>query len=219
MSGNEISEEFDMSFANGSMRDLAMRMKDIDKQLDDFASLDKSKSKELGASRTSLSEMSDRTVDDDDGLDEMRKELLEIQTAEEIYRAEGGGHHAAATFTATSDGHYRQESAPPMESKDPPGGRVEHRITATVIKPSPTNPIGLSMKTTNGVTRIVGIVEGGLVAQSSLQIGYELITINDVLVRNAKHARLLIQQAHDKVTIVTQQFSEDKTDAKAWAGM
>jgi len=81
--------------------------------------------------------------------------------------------------------------------------KSKNRVVSVVVtKPSTDSPIGISMKTSKGVTRIVAINESGLLKDTNLRAGLALDTINGVKIKSAKHARSLIQACTKKVKIV-----------------
>jgi C-terminal processing protease CtpA/Prc len=187
------SEDFDF-MGDSSMKDLAMRMGDIDKQLDEINEIEKksndsSPQKDTRAlddqmlaaqfedSRTSI--VSDVVLDDDDeALEDLQGELKEFEA-------------------------MQKEAALAASPNNPPSTQMD-TVSATVLKTSPTSPIGISMKTVQGVTRIVSIAENGLLASTALKPGFIIHEINGVNIKNAKHARYMIENAPEKVTIVTQ---------------
>jgi predicted metalloprotease with PDZ domain len=137
--------------------------------------------------------VSDEIVDDDgcsgpsEALAQMQQELKEAEERQKKEAAE-----AAATASTASL---------LVQATD------DKVVTATIFKPTPESPIGISMKTSNGVTRIVSVSETGLLKDSDLRSGLQMVEINGVEVKNAKHARYLIQACQDKVTIVTYDLS------------
>ena len=100
-----------------------------------------------------------------------------------------------------------QENQASQNTRIPPTQGPENEVSVTVKKPTPDTPIGISMKTSKGVTRIVGILENGLLKNTKLRGGLEIVQINGVGVKNAKHARILIQAANDTVTIEARDLS------------
>jgi hypothetical protein len=198
----ETSEDYD--FMGDGMKDLAMRMGEIDKQLDEIAESEKPKTPEekndvvlnnalpvpnFEDSRASI--VSDEFLDDEDGesgLAEMQRELEEFEALEASAKAERGA------------------LTPPEKT----GGRkVEETISVAVLKPSPTSSVGISMKTSKGVTMIVAIAQQGLCASTDLKPGLELLEINGVPIKNAKHARFMIQNAPKNVLIVAAQMVQE----------
>jgi hypothetical protein len=204
----DVSEEFD--FGDSSMNFLVMRMGEIDKELAEITELEnesneteqpenKSPQKvkisfeDLGASNASDFDFEN---DDDDGaLASLQGELEEFEALEE---------HAKEERAMAKEEPMTIEEPTTKEEPMAIARTVESTISATVLKPSPTTPVGISMKTSKGVTMIVSISEKGLLPNTSLQAGYEIVQINGVNVKNAKHARYIIQNAPEKVTFVTQ---------------
>mmetsp|Transcript_29 Transcript_29/g.84 ORF Transcript_29/g.84 Transcript_29/m.84 type:complete len:214 (+) Transcript_29:537-1178(+) len=206
----DVSEPFE--WASGSMKDLAERMNDIDKQLDEIVDdggrdrLNQSKDSDDSTdddvhgevySSTSPQVISGGTnntsfIDDSDddeeserdydlALDDLQSELNEISVA------------AAAAMA----------ESPSKTSSERPEAAIDTIVTATIRKPTKESTVGISMKTVRGVTRITGIKSDGLLAATSLKPGYEILVINNVKVKNAKHARHLIQEASSGVVIST----------------
>ena len=89
------------------------------------------------------------------------------------------------------------------------GKKVKKSITITLTKPTKESALGISMKTSKGVTRIVSISDEGLLAGSGLKPMYELKEVNGEELKNARHARSLIQAATDEVKIVAVYDEED----------
>ena len=69
---------------------------------------------------------------------------------------------------------------------------VEEIITVSCTKPTPESAIGISMKSSRGVTRIVGVNPEGLLADSKLRADLQLVSVNGIPVKNGKHAKYLI---------------------------
>ena len=91
----------------------------------------------------------------------------------------------------------------------PDGGEEQGRqttqkksIIVTLIKPFKDCPLGISMKTSKRITRIVSISDDGLLAGSGLKAGFQLKQVNGETFTNARHARTLIQNASDEVKIM-----------------
>jgi C-terminal processing protease CtpA/Prc len=133
--------------------------------------------------------VSDEVVDDDgdepsEALALMQQELRE---AEERQQQEVAASKAAGATSSTTTTMLTTDKV----------------VTAIAIKPTPESTIGISMKTTKGVTRIVNVSEAGLLKDSDLRPGLQIVSINGVDVKNAKHARALIQACRETVTLVT----------------
>jgi hypothetical protein len=218
----------DMEFlGNGSMMDLALKMGDLDRVLDEICQIDtqvqtsittnsevKVGSTDIKTGRTTNQEgdgviaagrpsrsfedsattdfSDDEIIDDSEvgnvGLVQMQEELLQAELyANESRRTNKEGTSLPSTST----------SIPTKETAAT--GRL---VTAVAIKPSQDCPVGIRMKTSKGVTLIVGILETGLLRDSDLKCGMELVSVNGVPVANAKHAMHLIQESSTKVQIV-----------------
>lgn len=225
----------DLDFlGNGSMKDIAMKMGDIEKvlaelstELDDTPKSSSTSSRgdddnkkrtgdtavraasndnivAVGAATTATaasyeesatSLLSDGDVYADDtntAVSDMQKELAAFDELERQAKAE---REAAAK--------KRQECiAARTTTRGTVEGSDKTSITVTVTKPDKSSPLGMSMKTSKGVTRIVSIMEHGLLAGSGLQEANELVEINGTAIKNAKHARHIIQAAPTDVKIV-----------------
>jgi hypothetical protein len=79
---------------------------------------------------------------------------------------------------------------------------IKKSITVAVNKPSKDSSVGISMKTSKGITRIVAISDDGLLAGSGLEEKQQLVEVNGVAIKNARHARQLIQTATEEVKMV-----------------
>jgi hypothetical protein len=184
----EASEGEDLDFlGDSSMKDLALRMDEIDKAIEAINEVDKGSPQKKEGSEESPAKGSnyyetpeeatvgvqDVVVDDDDdddadaGLEDLQKEMKQFEA--------------------------NQEQAPAVD---------DEIVTATCVKPTVTSSIGISMKTSKGITRIVAVNPSGLLANSSLRPGLQLIQVNDVNVRNAKHAKFIIDNHPGSITLV-----------------
>lgn len=133
----------------------------------------------------------DEIIDDsgvgNEGLAQMQAELLQAEK-DDIEKQQ-----------------QRQERNPLLSA---PGSTVQDRVekeelvAAIAVKPTQECPVGMSMKTSKGVTTIVGILDTGLLKDSRLRAGMELIQVNGVQIKNAKHARHLIQASAKRVKIL-----------------
>jgi predicted metalloprotease with PDZ domain len=176
----------DMDFlGNGSMMDLVMKMGDLDRVLDEISQIDTNGQK-------STTNFSDDVVDIDDSevgsvaLVQMQRELL-----------------LAEQRTEESPRRNREGNLPPSTSRfvmeTAEKGKL---VTAVAVKPSQDCLLGIRMKKSNGVTMIVNIRDTGLLNDSDLRPGMELVSINDEPIKNAKHAKGLIQGSSARVKIV-----------------
>jgi hypothetical protein len=217
---HDVDEEEIFDWADGSMKELAMKMDDIDKELADIAAVDnKTDSADVTASRSSDPDPadyadsrhvlvsnydSDRNLDNlvEDsthmGLDELKEELEAFQAA-----------------AAAEDESRKVQIAPEQSPSSQPiksssnVRSVDTNITATVTKLTPTTSVGIAMKTTKGVTRIVQISPTGLLKDSSLRSGFEMLRVNGTDGKNAKHFKNLISEALFEVTIEARMFVEE----------
>eukprot|EP00529_Nitzschia_sp_RCC80_P027649 CAMPEP_0113482860 /NCGR_PEP_ID=MMETSP0014_2-20120614/23137_1 /TAXON_ID=2857 /ORGANISM="Nitzschia sp." /LENGTH=258 /DNA_ID=CAMNT_0000376391 /DNA_START=147 /DNA_END=923 /DNA_ORIENTATION=+ /assembly_acc=CAM_ASM_000159 len=102
-----------------------------------------------------------------------------------------------------------------VDGKEEQGKTVQKKsITVTLTKPSKDSPLGISMKTSKSITRIVSISDEGLLAGSGLKPGFQLKQVNGETLKNARHARHLIQNAPDEVKIIAVYKEEEKDDAQ-----
>jgi len=185
----EESEEFDF-LGNGSMKDLAMRMNEIDKEIEAIAEVDKGTPEKEGSSNGSPKknfydnpkeasvEVEDIVLDESDdddgdaGLEDLQKEMKEFE-AQQVK-------HEQAPVTK-----FRTET-----------------ISASCVKPKQSSPVGISMKTSKGITKLVAINPKGLLAQSKLRPGMQLLQVNGVKIKNAKYAKTVIESLHGTITLV-----------------
>ena len=220
----DISEDLDLSFANGSLNDLAMRMGDLDKELDEIAMVgihgDKATTttnKDYDHNQDEVNKRPNEVVphhhhalelsagdglefsdqEDDDGLDDLTKELGKLDAAacqEKQERVKDKSPEqapplAVATTNATTTTSTTLES-------------TTTTVTAAIFKPSPDSSVGISMKTSKGMTMIIKITPGGLASNNTeLQVGMQIVSIDDTPIRNARHARELIQMSILEVRI------------------
>ena len=213
-------------FGDGSMKDITMKMGDLDKVLDEIHQLDEEKpessdvkqaaanlDKESENKGVSLSahdspaavihsiaatDDDDHDDDDDDYIAGMSSDAL-AQMQAELKQVE----------EAEREMQEQQKQAPP-----PPPLSVLHQqtlmgktVSAIATKPTPDSSIGISMKTSKGLTWIVGVSENGLLKDSDLrgEMTMLLKSINGVPIKNARHARTLIVGSQRKVKIVAQE--------------
>lgn len=212
---------------DGSMKDIAMKMGDIDKVLDEIHLLDDEKPNRSGvkdAAATNLDKSSsaqgsptavihsnavtdddfDEADDDDDediagmsiaALAQMQAELKQVEEAEREMQEQ------------QKQKQQMQAPPPPPLSAPPQQTMLGATVTAIATKPTPDSRIGISMKTSKGLTWIVGISESGLLKDSDLRGGKTMLlkSINGVPIKNARHARTLILGSQRKVKIVAQE--------------
>mmetsp|Transcript_12601 Transcript_12601/g.34711 ORF Transcript_12601/g.34711 Transcript_12601/m.34711 type:complete len:237 (-) Transcript_12601:167-877(-) len=214
----ESSEHFD-EWATGSMRDLAQRMDDIDKQLEEIVD---STNDETGSGDGDKNGGAPAGGDDPQHSDGEEETALNTSTMSRK--------HATDTSTVGDFDDYDDDDDDPTEhdydmalgdlqselnevnaaavrSAVPPKAddfqTVQTLVTVSVKKPSKEATVGISMKTVKGVTRITAIRHNGLLKDTDLKRGYEILQVNNVPVKNARHARFLIQETPSVVTIKT----------------
>lgn len=73
--------------------------------------------------------------------------------------------------------------------------------TVTIFKPTPHTSVGISMIISKGITLIIKVTPGGLTSNTHLQVGMQIVSIIDMFIRNARHARELIQTSRIEVSI------------------
>lgn len=188
------SENFDF-LGNSSMFDLAMRMNELDKEIEAISAVDRAREgkiigsprgknnnfyetpEEVSTDQMHVVEESDKYDDDDDdadaGLEDLQREMQQFEAEQE---------HA------------------PIQLQE---GEV---ITAKCIKPTLTSPIGISMKTSKGLTTIVGVAPNGLLANSDLRPNMQLLQVNGCAIKNAKHAKFIIESHPGSITIVARRI-------------
>jgi hypothetical protein len=203
---------------NGSMKDIAMKMGDIDKVLDEINRIDdkpeRSGSEQKGdcnviSNQDAVANPADNSraysgsngpkdiVFDTDDDDEELADLSEVDLAQ----------MQAELKQADDDGEKQQRK---QQSPPPPTTNLGKIVTVIVTKPTPESPLGISMKTSKGITWIVGIADTGLLKGSDLRGGLtmRIQTVNGTPIKNARHARSLIQGSQKKVKIVAQEVKQ-----------
>lgn len=192
------SENFDF-LGNSSMKDLAMRMNELDKEIEAISAAETGSHDQEGQNgirspkgktynfyetpdEISTDQMlafaeGDRYDDDDDdadaGLEDLQKEMQQIEA---------------------------QQEQTPLVLKE------GEAVMATCVKPTLTSSIGISMKTSKGLTTIVGIAPNGLLAKSDLQPNMQLLQVNGCTIKNAKHAKFLIESHPGSITILARRI-------------
>ncbi|KAL3936274.1 MAG: hypothetical protein SGARI_002628 [Bacillariaceae sp.] len=230
---------------NGSMKDIAMKMGDIDKVLDEIHQLDDGKPEGSGclmdemtanyekensndivvSTKDGASALKDTNTFTDGGFDDNRDDddndeddiagmsddafaqmQAELKQVEETEREK-------QQQQQLQEKQQRQQQVqapppPPPLSTPPQPTMFGATVTAIAIKPTFDSSIGISMKTSKGLTWIVGVSENGLLKDSQLkgEMTMLLKSINGVPVKNARHGRSVIQGAHRKVKIVAQEI-------------
>jgi hypothetical protein len=211
------SNEFDF-LADGSMRELAMKMDLIDQQLADLTTDTSSSNIQADTSNNASNMLEYSTADLDDYVDADDGAISSLQ--QELQQAQEAADHDKKEEAATSKPSEPQprEMAPPvaavLSGAGTPAGGVAPTATAVIvdgkkchhyiisaIKPEPTAKVGISMKTSKGHTLIVAVTADGLLAGKGLKEGHKLIKVNGIDVKNARHARVLIQSAATKVSV------------------
>ncbi|KAG7355535.1 hypothetical protein IV203_000221 [Nitzschia inconspicua] len=236
--------EDNMDFlGNGSLMDLATKMDDtIDVVLDEILHMDGNNKKPTSPSNRDLLYTKDRpeeqltdpkkrsseTEDADESHGLIHHASLydsmssQFSNDDEIINDSGTYDSALAKmqaelleadlYNAEQDHERSQEGG--TVSPTPEIVTKKRMVTVIVKKPSQDSPIGISMKTSKGCTTIVGILETGLLSNSELKPGMELIRVNGVPIQNAKHARHLIQGSSSKVKLVAMDGVLTKTQSR-----
>mmetsp|Transcript_130887 Transcript_130887/g.195025 ORF Transcript_130887/g.195025 Transcript_130887/m.195025 type:complete len:215 (+) Transcript_130887:123-767(+) len=211
----DLSEsEFD--FLQGSMKDLAMKMGEIDDVLAEITAPeetknDKEKEEELEKEREEKDDVPEAPIKEESVLATVNTSYVDVEDTYDDDSDDDGDDDGGLTDL---QGELRQfEEMDKTHQLDAVmGGQsptlVETPITVIVHKPSPTSPLGISMKTSKGITRIVGLSESGLLSKTELREGQLLVKINGIYIKNAKHARYIIQNATNKVILEAKQVSE-----------
>ena len=197
----EDDENLDF-LGNSSMFDLAMRMNELDKEIEAISAVEEGSHSNDGPTGSARSpkgktynfyetpdeistdqmrvevEESDRYDDDDDdadsGLEDLKKEIQQVEAQQE---------HAAPILLQEGEA-----------------------VTATCVKPTLTSSIGISMKTSKGLTTIVGVAPNGLLAKSDLRPNMQLVQVNGCTIKNAKHAKFLIESHPGCITILARRI-------------
>lgn len=251
MNDSVVSLDDDDSYIHhGPMKDLALRMSEIDKQLDEITSSDPSKNgnknksnNESEQNRDSTSSTRTETAGNSKGRKNVGVEFTPESlaagggsTEKYTYGKESNGGVMISTFDdsrfsvfsdfeldgddlvslqgelaalETLDENVKTATATGISDKNGKARVVEATVSETITKPTPESPIGISMKTVKRITRIVAIAEDGLLADTNLRPGLELVSINGITIRNAKHARYLIQNSKKELTLIAQKIIQD----------
>ena len=183
---------------------------DDSNQMENYANLlTEAKGLQMADEDSTASIISDTDVYADDygsGVADLQGELKEFEESQRQAVAEAA---AARAEIQRREEAGMNSTVPSTAKNDPvtPAAAIRQVVSVTVVKPTPASVVGISMKSSKGTTRIVSIFESGLLAGTALGPGMELVEINDVAVKSARHARVLIQIAPDKVTIVAREIS------------
>ena len=238
----EASAGDDLDFMQGSMKDLVMKMGEID---DVLAEITAEPSNEEGETKGG----EDNSAKGKEGNEEPKEDVFKEtdKSAPVASKEEGGGDEnvlPSPTKAADSSGTSADlvtdddEDDSEYDSDKESGGLTDLQgelkqfeemdryqadaviraasvninakdVTVNIIKKSPTSPVGLSMKTSQRITRIVAISEQGLLFNTKLRVGQILVKINGISIKNAKHARYVIQNAPDKVKFEAKEIEEE----------
>ena len=203
-------DEDELDFLGGSMKDLMAKMGEIDATLDDIQNIDTEKKSTTPKSSTFI-DVHDTFEDDDDDDDHQDEGKLDDLAKELNAAAQDDDKWAVPAFKSSTTSTPTPNPVTPQDPMSVPLPRgimpvteVETIVTETVTKPSPDTAVGISMKTSKGKTRIVGLNPNGLLMQSGdckLKVGYEIVSINGQKIQNGRQARHIIMTTPDKVTI------------------
>lgn len=185
MSNDENDDDFDF-LGNSSMKELALRMDEIDKEIEAIAEVDK---------KTPEKKIDSTFYETPEAAAAIEKKLSEDRDNKTIGINDDEEEDESLAITQL------QNEIKALERKDSPKLN-DTVITATARKATPTAPIGIAMKTKERITRIVGISPDGPLAHTSLEPGLQLTMVNGIEIKNARHAQYLIQQSPESVTFV-----------------
>jgi len=174
------SENFEYD-GNDSINDLIARMGAIDKAIEDIHDLDKKKdigtpakgSNFMDTPEEKADEVEDMAFEDDDDDDDVEAGLEDMQKEMQLVDEE------------KKKGQVKNEF-----------------VTVSCVKPTPEAAIGISMKTSKGITKIVSVNPVGLLAKSQLVPIMQLISVNGMPIKNAKHAKWLIDMEPRQIVLV-----------------
>lgn len=170
-------EEFDFE-GDSSMKDLIAKMGDIDKAIEDIHELDKAgKNGETSSGeRTQAKGSNFYETPGEAGTD-----VIDIVVSGDDDFDEDGDVDGVAGLA-----DLQKE----MQQLDK--SFEEKIVKVSCVKPVLDAALGISMKTSKGITRIVGINSSGLLANSELKPAMQLLSVNGASIKNAKHAKFLI---------------------------
>lgn len=231
---DDASGEFNF-LEDGAMKELAEKMDLIDQQLADLTNTTSTSNIRSSNIISTVAEFSQADLDygdDADGISSLQDELKAVQDEadhmkEETEARAAAAAAAAATPTAAVRDENKTPNPPPKETAPAPpkptdkatpaallAGKPHKKVIATCVKPEPTSKVGISMKTSKGVTTIVSINPDGLMHGSTLREGHKLVKVNGIEVKNARHARVIIQSAASKVVVeVLEEIKESEGGA------
>jgi len=168
--------EFD---GNSSIKDLIARMGDIDKAIEDIHDLEKKRENVPGNGTPAKGfDFSDTPTG--------RETAVEVEDFAFVSEDEDDDDDCDAE-AGLADMQKEMQLVEEQEHSF-----VEEIITVSCTKPTPESAIGISMKSSRGVTRIVGVNPEGLLADSKLRADLQLVSVNGMPVKNGKHAKDLI---------------------------
>lgn len=230
---DSANDDFDF-LGNESMKEIMIRMGDIDKVLAEITDMEEQPRKSaiggnmkkgetledndpnvieikesvqtLSYDDSTASVISDTDIYADDygsGVANLQGELKEIENS----------HRQAAAFAVQAeaacavDEEREQDNIVPHLVSLPKEQTFRQSVSVSIVKPTPDSAVGISMKSSKGVTRIVSILDKGLLVDTALDAGMELVEVNGISVTSARHARFLIQAAVDNVTFVARRVS------------
>ena len=166
--------EFD---GDSSIKDLIARMGDIDKAIEDIHDLEKKRENvQVNGTPANGHEFSDTPGETAAEVEDVAL-VCEDEDDDDDCDAEAG----------LADMQKEMQLVEEQEHSF-----VEEIITVSCTKPTPESAIGISMKSSRGVTRIVGVNPEGLLADSKLRADLQLVSVNGMPVKNGKHAKYLI---------------------------
>mmetsp|Transcript_111475 Transcript_111475/g.322278 ORF Transcript_111475/g.322278 Transcript_111475/m.322278 type:complete len:196 (-) Transcript_111475:209-796(-) len=188
------AEDFDFE-GNASMQMLMARMGEIDKAIDDIKQVDK------------VSSTGDGLSPEDEPPSVQRNTFNSGNIVRDVVL--GGSDDDDDDFGEDEDGDAGladlQQEMKNFDAEQIQNQAGSDSIIATCSKKL-GSPIGISMKTSKGVTKIVAINPSGLLAGSQLRPDLKLQSVNGISVKNAKHAKFLIDSVAGSLTLVAKEM-------------
>jgi hypothetical protein len=210
---------------NGSMMDIAMRMGDIDKVLDEIHQMDDDHGHGESCNETEHGGTGPTKEYDDDedkrnvitkhgdsnGPATCADEVHDDEVHDDEDEDDDDFSGLSADALAQMQAELKQADDEQQQQSSTTTSVLGEMVTVVVIKPTQESPLGISMKTSKGITWIVGISDTGLLKDSKLVVGTMiLVSVNGVPIKNARHARSLIQASNRTVKLVAQEVVQQK---------
>jgi hypothetical protein len=235
--GDSNNEDLDF-LGNGSMKDILLRMGDIDKVIAEITDME-DEPRKSSASGTGSDIKRGSHQDDTSDPNEHKENTESVDGKNRIIPSSLTYDDSTASIISDTDvyadnygngvanlqGELQkfEESQRQAATEEREHGQPENivslvaqgtnqrpfrrSVSVSIVKPTPDSVVGISMKSSKGVTRIISLLENGLLVDTALDAGMELVEVNGISVTSARHARFLIQSAQDEVTFVAIEVS------------